>query len=57
MGLIAYLIVLALVGLFASVATFMGVASMTVPGRFASLMEPSTLMTLKARYDATHPSP
>jgi hypothetical protein len=45
---------LALVGLFASVATFMGVASMTVPGRFASLMEPSTLMTLKARYDATH---
>jgi type II secretory pathway component PulF len=48
---------LALVGLFASVATFMGVASMTVPGRFASLMEPSTLMTLKARYDATHRSP
>jgi type II secretory pathway component PulF len=48
---------LALVGLFASVATFMGVASMTVPGRFATLMEPSTLMTLKARYDATHPAP
>jgi type II secretory pathway component PulF len=48
---------LALVGLFASVATFMGVASMTVPGRFASLMEPSTLMMLKASYDATHPSP
>jgi type II secretory pathway component PulF len=48
---------LALVGLFASVATFMGVASMTVPGRFASLMEPSTLMALKARYDATHPAP
>jgi type II secretory pathway component PulF len=48
---------LALVGLFAGVATFMGVASMTVPGRFASLMEPSTLMTLKASYDATHRSP
>jgi type II secretory pathway component PulF len=45
----------ALVGLFASVATFMGVASMTVPGRFASLMEPSTLMTLRAAYDAAHP--
>jgi hypothetical protein len=48
---------LALVGLFASVATFMGVASMTVPGRFATLMEPSTLMTLKAKYDAMHSSP
>ena len=48
---------LALVGLFASVATFMGVASMTVPGRFATLMEPSTLMALKARYDAAHPAP
>jgi hypothetical protein len=48
---------LALVGVFASVATFMGVASMTVPGRFATLMEPSTLMTLKARYDATHAQP
>src|SRR6185295_7235168 len=48
---------LALVGLFASMATFMGVASMTVPGRFATLMEPSTLMALKARYDAVHLSP
>ena len=47
---------LALVGLFASVATFMGVASMTVPGKFASLMEPSNLMTLRALYDATHPT-
>jgi type II secretory pathway component PulF len=46
----------ALVGLFASVATFMGVASMTVPGRFASLMEPSNLMTLRAVYDAAHPA-
>jgi type II secretory pathway component PulF len=45
----------ALVGLFASVATFMGVASMTVPGKFASLMEPSNLMTLRAQYDAAHP--
>jgi type II secretory pathway component PulF len=44
----------ALVGLFASVATFMGIASMTVPGTFASLMEPSNLMTLRAMYDATH---
>lgn len=46
----------ALVGLFASVATFMGVASMTVPGSFASLMEPSNLMTLRAVYDAEHPA-
>jgi type II secretory pathway component PulF len=44
----------ALVGLFASVATFMGVASMTVPGKFAALMEPSNLMTLRAIYDAEH---
>lgn len=47
---------LALVGFFASVATFMGVASMTVPAAFANLMEPSTLMSLKSQYDATHPS-
>ena len=46
----------ALVGLFASVATFMGIASMTVPGKFASLMEPSNLMTLRAVYDAAHPA-
>ena len=45
----------ALVGLFASVATFMGVSSMTVPGTFASLMEPSNLMALRAAYDAAHP--
>jgi hypothetical protein len=45
----------ALVGVFASVATFMGVASMTVPGKFATLMEPSNLMTLRAVYDAEHP--
>ena len=45
----------ALVGIFASVATFMGVASMTVPGTFASLMDPSNLMALRAAYDAAHP--
>ena len=45
----------ALVGMFASVATFMGVASMTVPARFATLMEPSNLMTLRAAYQAQHP--
>jgi len=48
---------LALVGLFASVATFMGVASITVPGKFATLMEPSSLMTLRALHDAAHRSP
>ncbi len=46
----------ALVGLFASVATFMGVASMTVPGKFAALMEPSNLMSLRAVYDTAHPA-
>jgi len=45
----------ALVGVFASVATFMGIASMTVPGKFATLMEPSNLMTLRALYLAEHP--
>jgi len=30
---------------------------MTVPGRFATLMEPSMLMTLKAKYDRDHPAP
>jgi len=45
----------ALVGLFACVATFMGIASMTVPGKFATLMEPSTLMSLRATYEAAHP--
>lgn len=48
---------LALVGAFAGIATFMGVASVTVPGKFASLMEPSSLMTLRARYEAAHPLP
>jgi hypothetical protein len=47
----------ALVGLFASVATFMGIASITVPGTFAALMEPSNLMTLRALHDAQHPPP
>jgi hypothetical protein len=28
---------------------------MTVPGKFATLMEPSNLMTLRAVYDAAHP--
>ena len=46
----------ALVGLFACVATFMGVASITVPGKFATLMEPSTLMSLRAAYEAQHPA-
>jgi len=26
-----------------------------VPGRFATLMEPSTLMALRASYEARHP--
>jgi type II secretory pathway component PulF len=46
----------ALVGLFACMATFMGVASITVPARFATLMEPSNLMSLRAVYQAQHPA-
>jgi hypothetical protein len=47
----------ALVGVFASVATFMGVASITVPGKFASLMEPSSLMALRAAHESRPPGP
>lgn len=42
----------ALVGFLATVAAVMGMASMTVPGRFSTLMEPTTSMGLKAAYDA-----
>ena len=41
---------IAVVGLVGSLAIFMGIASITVPGKFASIMEPSNLMALKAQY-------
>ena len=45
------------VGALAVLAGIMGLASMTVPGRFASLMEPTQAMTLKAQHAArTTPS-
>lgn len=40
---------IAIVSSLVCVATFMGLASITVPGKFATLMEPSTLMALKQK--------
>jgi type II secretory pathway component PulF len=42
----------AVVGLLVVLSTFMGLATLTVPGRFSALMEPSTLMGLKQAHDA-----
>lgn len=39
------------------VATFMGLASITVPGKFATLMEPSTLMALKQKQALANQAP
>ncbi len=47
----------ALVGALAVVAAIMGMASLTVPGKFATLMEPTSRMTLKAVYDAKQRKP
>jgi hypothetical protein len=47
----------AMVGLLLVVCTFMGLATLTVPGRFSSLMEPATLMELKQSYEAGAPRP
>ena len=43
----------AVVGVLVSLSTFMGLATLTVPGRFSALMEPSTLMGLKQAHEAT----
>lgn len=43
-------------GLLIAVSTLMGLASLTVPGSFSSLMEPSSLMGLKQAYDARQQS-
>lgn len=40
------------VGVLVSLCTFMGLATLTVPGRFSSLMEPATLMGLKQAHEA-----
>jgi len=42
----------ATVGVLVSLSTFMGLATLTVPGRFSALMEPSTLMGLKQAHEA-----
>ncbi len=42
----------AVVGALVSVSTFMGLATLTVPGRCSALMEPSTLMGLKQAHEA-----
>ena len=42
----------AVVGVLVALSTFMGLATLTVPGRFSALMEPSTLMGLKQAHEA-----
>lgn len=41
----------AVVGSLLVLCTFMGLATLTVPGKFSSLMEPATLMELKRAHD------
>lgn len=43
---------MAVVGLIAVVAGLMSMASMTVPGKFSTLMEPTNSMTLQANHEA-----
>lgn len=43
---------LALVGALAAVAAVMGLASITVPGQFSTLMQPTNSMTLKAIFES-----
>lgn len=40
------------VGVLLSVCTFMGLSTLSVPGKFSTLMEPSTLMSLKQAHEA-----
>jgi len=46
----------AVVGVLLTVCTFMGLSTLTVPGRFSALMEPSTLMSLKQAHEARNAS-
>lgn len=48
---------LALVGVLLALCTFMGLATLTVPGKFSSLMEPATLMELKQAHEANAARP
>ncbi len=48
----AWMANVATVGLIGVVAAVMGLASITVPGRFASLMQPNTSLTLKMAHEA-----
>jgi len=45
------------VGVIATLATLMGLASITAPSRFSNLMQPAVLMPLKAAYDAQNQKP
>ncbi|MEY4564610.1 MAG: hypothetical protein RLZZ618_3887 [Pseudomonadota bacterium] len=47
----------AIVGVSVLVAAFMGIASLTVPGRFSALMEPNSLMGLKQAHEAKQKLP
>lgn len=53
----AFVANLAVVGALGLLASVMGLASITVPGRFATLMEPTTSMSLKAAYEAKQAPP
>lgn len=48
---------IATVGLIGLVAAVMGLASITVPGRFATLMQPTTSLTLKLAFEAKRLQP
>lgn len=43
---------IAVVGLLVALCAFLGLSTLTVPGRFSALMEPSTLMSLKQAHEA-----
>ena len=42
----------AVVGVLVAVCAFLGLSTLTVPGRFSALMEPATLMSLKQAHEA-----
>jgi hypothetical protein len=45
----------ALVSILGGVAAVLGLASITVPGTFASVMEPTSLMAARQAYELSHP--
>jgi len=45
----------AVVGTLGTIAAILGMASITVPGTFAAVMEPTNMMVSKRTYDLNHP--